>query len=95
MKSVYDVIISPIITEKSASLAENELIYTFQVAKDANKIEIKNAIETIYSVKVKAVRTIVVQRKAKRLNRYQGFKAGYKKAYVRLEKGFKIDSFEV
>ena len=94
MKSVYDVIKRPIITEKSSTLAE-KLVYTFEVDKDANKVEIKNAIETIFNVKVEDVRTINVKRKAKRMGRYEGFKPSYKKAIVRLAAGQKIDAFEV
>lgn len=94
MKSMYDIIIKPIITEKSAQLVEN-LQYTFEVAKDANKVEIKNAIEKIFNVKVVAIRTINVQRKAKRMQRYQGFKPAYKKAIVRLAPGQSIDAFEL
>lgn len=94
MKSMYDIIIKPIITEKSSQLVEN-LQYTFEVAKDANKVEIKNAVEKIFNVKVVAVRTINVQRKAKRMQRYQGFKPGYKKAIVKLAPGQSIDAFEL
>ena len=94
MKSMYDIIIKPIITEKSSQLVEN-LQYTFEVAKDANKVEIKNAIEKIFNVKVVAVRTINVRRKAKRMQRYEGYKAGYKKAIVRLAAGQSIDAFEI
>ena len=94
MKSMYDIIIKPIITEKSAQLVEN-LQYTFEVAKDANKVEIKNAIEKIFNVKVVAVRTINVHRKAKRMQRYQGFKPAYKKAIVKLAPGQSIDAFEL
>lgn len=94
MKSVYDIIKRPIITEKSNVLI-NELQYTFEVAVDANKVEIKNAVEQIFGVKVVAVRTVNVHRKAKRLQRYEGFKAAYKKAIVKLEKGQSIKEFEV
>ena len=91
---MYDIIIKPIITEKSAQLVEN-LQYTFEVAKDANKVEIKNAIEKIFNVKVVAIRSINVHRKAKRMQRYQGFKPAYKKAIVKLAPGQSIDAFEL
>ena len=94
MKSVYDVIRKPIITEKSSKLAEN-LQYTFEVDPNANKVEIKKAIETIFNVKVVAVRTVNVSRKAKRMQRFEGFKPGYKKVIVRLAAGQTIDSFEI
>ena len=94
MKSVYDVIRKPIITEKSSKLAEN-LQYTFEVDPNANKVEIKKAIETIFNVKVVAVRTVNVSRKAKRMQRFEGFKPAYKKAIVRLAPGQTIDKFEI
>ena len=93
MKTSYD-IKRPIITEKSALLAE-KAVYTFEVAKDANKVEIKKAIEEIFEVKVVAIRTVNVHRKPKRMSRYEGFKSAYKKAIVRLEPGQTIKAFEV
>lgn len=94
MKTSYDIIRRPIITEKSALLAEKS-VYTFEVAKDANKVEIKKAIEEIFGVKVVAIRTVNVHRKPKRMSRYEGFKSAYKKAIVRLEPGQTIKAFEV
>ena len=94
MKTSYDIIKRPIITEKSALLAE-KAVYTFEVSKDANKVEIKKAIEEIFNVKVVAIRTVNVHRKAKRMQRYEGFKSAYKKAVVRLEPGQTIKAFEV
>ena len=102
MKSMYDIIIRPIITEKASILSSEPtqlgsaaLQYTFEVAKDANKVEIKKAVEAIFNVKVLNVRTVNVHRKAKRLQRYEGFKPAYKKAIVRLVPGQTIDVFEV
>lgn len=94
MKTSYDIIRRPIITEKSALLAE-KAVYTFEVAKDANKVEIKKAIEEIFGVKVVAIRTVNVHKKPKRMSRYEGFKSAYKKAIVRLEPGQTIKAFEV
>ena len=94
MKTSYDIIKRPIITEKSALFAE-KAVYTFEVSKDANKVEIKKAIEEIFNVKVAAIRTVNVHRKAKRMQRYEGFKSAYKKAVVRLEPGQTIKAFEV
>ena len=94
MKTSYDIIKRPIITEKSALLAE-KAVYTFEVAKDANKVEIKKAIEEIFGVKVVAIRTVNVHRKPKRMSRYEGFKSAYKKAIVRLEPGQTIKAYEV
>ena len=91
---MYDVIKRPIITEKSSNLVEN-LQYTFEVDPKATKTEIKDAIEKIFNVKVVEIRTINVHRKAKRMQRFEGFKPAYKKAIVRLAAGQTIDVFEV
>ena len=69
MKSIYDVVIRPIITEQSMEQADIKK-YAFEVAKDANKIEIKNAVEGIFGVKVDKVTTINVRGKEKRMGRY-------------------------
>lgn len=94
MKSMYDIIKRPIITEKSSNLVEN-LQYTFEVDPKATKTEIKDAIEKIFKVNVIEIRTINVHRKAKRMQRFEGFKPAYKKAIVRLAAGQTIDVFEV
>lgn len=94
MKSMYDVIKRPIITEKTSGLVE-KLQYTFEVDSKATKTEIKDAIEKIFGVTVVEVRTINVHRKAKRMQRFEGFKSGYKKAIVRLLPGQTIDKFEI
>jgi len=84
MKNAHDIIIKPIITEDSMDrLADKK--YTFQVAKDANKIEIAKAIEEIFDVKVAKVNTISVKGKEKRMGRYTGFRPDWKKAIVTLE----------
>ena len=95
MKTSYDIIRKPIITEKSSSLIDKNLQYTFEVDPRANKVEIKKAIEEIFEVKVVAIRTVNVHRKAKRVSKYEGFKSAYKKAIVRLAPGQTISSFEV
>ena len=83
MKNAHDIIIKPIITEDSMDrLADNK--YTFQVAKDANKIEIAKAIEEIFDVKVAKVNTISVKGKQKRMGRFVGFRPDWKKAIVTL-----------
>jgi large subunit ribosomal protein L23 len=94
MKSIYDVIRKPIITEKSMKNVEN-LQYTFEVSPKSNKTEIKYAIEKIFNVNVVEIRTINVHRKARRVQKYEGFRPAYKKAIVRLQPGQHIDVFEV
>ena len=95
MTKIYDIIKAPIITEKTMALKENFNKYTFKVAKSANKVEIKKAVEEIFKVKVLSVNTINVLPKRKRVGRYEGFAPAYKKAYVKLAEGNKIDSFEI
>lgn len=94
MKSIYDIIRKPIITEKSMRNVE-ELQYTFEVLPKATKPQIKHAIEKIFNVNVVEIRTINVHRKAKKVQKYEGFKPAYKKAIVRLRPGQTIDVFEV
>lgn len=91
----YEMIKSPIITEQTMKLAEQSNKYTFKVSKDANKVEIKKAVEAIFSVKVVSVNTVTVLPKAKKMGKYEGLKAGYKKAIVGLADGQKIEAFTV
>ena len=94
MKTAYDIIIKPIITEQSMEATEAKK-YVFQVAIDANKIEIKKAVEEIFGVKVQKVNTIRMEGKMKRQGRYQGRTAEVKKAIVTLKKDSKgIPFFE-
>ena len=95
MKTAYDIIKRPVITEQSMSQIE-EKKYVFEVAKDANKIEIAKAVEEIFGVKVAKVNTLNVQGKMKRVGRYpQGRTASWKKAMVTLTADSKtIEFFE-
>ena len=88
-----DIIIRPVITEKSSSLMQDNK-YTFIVSPKANKVEIRQAIEQIFKVKVLAVNTIRVRGKVKRLGRTQGKRPDYKKAIVKLAPGERIEFFE-
>jgi len=91
----YQVIIEPIITEKSMSAGQDQNKATFKVMKDANKIEIKNAIERIYGVKVASVKTVnVIEKATTRGGKYHGMISGYKKAIVRIAQGSAIDLFK-
>ena len=92
MKTVQDIIIAPIITEKSmAGIADKK--YTFKVAKDANKIEIAEAVEKLFKVDVAKVNTINVRGKMKRMGRYSGYTAAWKKAIVTLKANSKPIEF--
>jgi len=91
MNKYKDIIKSPIITEKSSDLKKDNLKYVFKVALNTNKIEIKQAIEALFKVKVSKVNTLNVKPKKKRVGRYQGLTSRYKKAMVTLKEGEKID----
>ena len=90
MKDYSDVIIAPVITEKSMYAKQNN-VYTFKVVKSASKTEIKKAIEKLFGVKVKSVNTLNTKAKDKRVGRYTGKTKTYKKALVTLEDGNKIE----
>ena len=93
MKTPQDIIIQPIVSEKSYEhMADG--VYQFRVAKTANKVDIKNAIETIFKVSVKKVNTTTVVSKPKRRGVFQGYTPSWKKATVTLKEGDKIDFFE-
>ena len=84
MKAAQDIIIAPVITEKSMSgIADKK--YTFKVAKDANKIEIADAVQQLFKVDVAKVNTINVRGKQRRMGRYSGYTAAWKKAIVTLK----------
>jgi large subunit ribosomal protein L23 len=94
MKPLHQIIKRPLITEKSNLQREAGQVVTFEVARDANKIEIKQAVEKAFKVKVKDVRTMVTAGKAKRVGRTVGKRSTVKKAYVTLAEG-SIDFFGV
>ena len=89
----FDVLIRPIITEKTTLLMQ-ENKYTFQVPLNANKVEIRKAVESIFNVKVEKVATIRVLGKTKRMGRTMGKRSDYKKAIVTLTAGESIELFE-
>ena len=94
MKSLHDIIIKPIVTEQSMAETEKKK-YVFQVAVDANKIEIRKAVEEIFGVQVLSVNTINVPGKEKRMGVHTGRRSATKKAIVRLtEKSQGIEFFE-
>ena len=86
-----EIIIAPVITEKSQVLASSGKTYVFKVKANANKIQIKNAIEKLFNVKVKSVNTLNTKPKDKRVGRYTGKTKTYKKAYVTLVDGATIE----
>lgn len=94
MKNPHDIILKPLITEKSTALIE-ENKYTFVVGKNANKIEIKKAVEEIFDVKVRAVNTVSMKGKQRRVGVHKGYRPNWRKAIVTLHAGSKpIEIFE-
>ena len=93
MNNYRDIIKAPIITEKSSDLAQNKNTFVFSVDVNANKTQIKQAIEKIFNVKVESVNTINVKPKKKRVGRYVGKTARRKKAIVTLAEGNSINLF--
>ena len=85
-----DIIKAPIITEKTSDLAQNNVI-TFSVDVKANKVQIKQAVEKIFNVKVESVNTVTVRPKKKRVGRYTGYTNKVKKAIVTLKEGSSIE----
>jgi large subunit ribosomal protein L23 len=88
-----DVIRRPLITEKTTIQREDGRTIVFQVASDATKVEVKQAIEKLLGSKVESVRTTLVHGKVKRQGRYSGRRSDWKKAYVRLREGQKMPEF--
>ena len=94
MQSIYDVIIKPIISEKSTALQEVANRYVFQVSPRANKQEIRDAVQRLFNVNVKEVRTMIIHGKVKRAGKLMAKKPNWKKAIVTLGANQKIDFFQ-
>jgi large subunit ribosomal protein L23 len=93
MKGPQDIIQAPLISEKGTALAESANQFLFRVRPDANKIEVKHAVETLFKVKVVDVRMARYLGKIRRVGRSMGRRSDWKKAYVTLKEGDKIDFF--
>ena len=94
MRDPRQIVLRPLVTEKATTLKDEHNQVSFQVATDANKVEIRHAVEAIFKVKVTGVRTQVVFGKEKRMGRYVGRRPSWKKAIVTLGQGSKIELFE-
>lgn len=94
MKEFQTIIRRPLVTEKSTQQRDSSRQYVFEVHPDANKIEVRHAVEHLFKVKVEDVRTLNVLGKMKRLGRKYGKRPDWKKATVTLKEGFRIDFFE-
>lgn len=95
MKPLHEIIRKPLISEKANALKEDSRVVTFEVDRGANKIEIKQAVEKAFDVKVKTVNTIQFRGKMKRVGANLGQRNNWKKAYVTLEEGQNIDFYGV
>ena len=94
MRNVHNVIVRPLVTEKSTDQLERNGAYSFVVGVDANKVEIAQAIEQLFNVKVRSVRTMRYRGKERRVGRHVGRRAAWKKAVVTLREGDTIEIFE-
>jgi len=90
MSAIHNVIKRPIITEKGLTLKERDRTLCFEVDDDSSKQQIQEAVERLFKVKVKAVRTMVVPGKMRRRGKYSGYRPDWKKAYVTLREGEKM-----
>lgn len=88
---LYNVLITPIITEKSNTVAEKREQVVFKVLKSANKADVKNAFELVFDAKVDKVSVLNVKGKAKKFGRFAGKRSDWKKAYICLAPGQKFD----
>ena len=93
MKSAYQTIRKPVITEKGLGVKETEGTLVFQVAVNASKNEIKHAVQSIFKVKVDSVRTANFAGKERRRGKFTGYRPDWKKAYVKLKAGEKMPEY--
>ncbi|MBI3634802.1 MAG: 50S ribosomal protein L23 [Candidatus Rokubacteria bacterium] len=94
MRNPRDIIVRPLMTEKSMRQKEEQNTVTFRVKPDANKVEIRAAVESVFNVKVASVRTASFEGKMKRMGKHQGRRSDWKKAIVTLQPGHKIELVE-
>src|SRR4051812_8047190 len=93
MKSAYQILRRPVITEKGLTIKENQNTLVFQVAKEATKTEIKEAVQMIFKVKVQSIRTANFPGKERRRGKFAGYRPDWKKAFVRLRAGEKMPEY--
>jgi large subunit ribosomal protein L23 len=93
VKSAYQIIRRPVITEKGLGVKENEGTLVFEVASQATKTEVKEAVQKIFKVKVDSVRTSNFQGKERRRGKFAGYRSDWKKAYVKLKSGEKMPEY--
>ncbi len=93
MPTLYTVIRRPLITEKGMTVKETQNTLVFEVAEKATKTEVKQAVESLFKVKVSNVRTAIVEGKERRRGKFAGYRPDRKKAYVRLKEGEKMPDY--
>ena len=93
MSTLYNVLRRPVITEKGMGVTETENTLVFEVELRATKVEVKQAVETLFKIKVEGVRTSVVEGKERRRGKFTGYRPDWKKAYVRLKSGEKMPEY--
>jgi large subunit ribosomal protein L23 len=91
--NIYDVVKKPIVTEKGVTKKDSERTLCFEVAADANKTEIRQAVQTLFKVKVAEVRTSTTAGKLRRRGKFSGYRSDWKKAYVKLQPGQKMPEY--
>ena len=91
--TIYQILKRPLVTEKGVDKKDNEGTLVFEVAADANKTQVKQAVEKLFKVKVSEVRTATFEGKMRRRGKFMGYRPDWKKAYVRLKAGQKTPDF--
>ena len=91
--NLHTIVYRPIVTEKAVLKKDAENTLCFEVARDANKVQIKSAVEKLFKVKVSAVRTEINEGKLRRRGRFSGYRSDWKKAYVKLKAGQKTPEY--
>jgi large subunit ribosomal protein L23 len=91
--TIHKVLRRPLVTEKGVDKKDNERTLCFEVAADANKTQVKAAVEKLFKVKVSEVRTANMEGKLRRRGKFSGYRSDWKKAYVKLKAGEKVPEF--
>jgi large subunit ribosomal protein L23 len=91
--TIYDVLVRPLVTEKGVNMKDNDRTLCFEIHAEANKTQVKAAVEKLFKVKVQEVRTATFEGKLRRRGRFAGYRSDWKKAYVKLKAGEKVPEF--
>lgn len=91
--NLHQVLVRPVVTEKGMTKKEEERTLCFEVSRDANKIQVRQAVEKLFGVKVEEIRTANFEGKLRRRGRFTGYRSDWKKAYVKLLPGQKVPEF--